>query len=362
MDKYTSYSAEELAMEPSFQQWVHRSDPEAIRFWNNWLRLHPDRRELVDQAIALVALLHMPKQSVPDWEVEEAIREVRYRMEAEAVESEDVPLRSIGSPFRWWRVAAVIAALVVASAVTFLFVYQPVPSEYATQYGEMKEVTLPDGSRVTLSGNSRLRVSKAWMNASKEEILRKPTMNREVWLEGMAYFSVKHLSRSQTTDQPVKFIVHAAEVNVEVIGTEFNVSNRSQDVRVVLNSGQIQLRIGEEGQRQQLVLKPGDLVAKEKKDGQYQVRHVNPEQYSSWKQNEFQFDHTSLAEVAEIIEQAYGYPVVIQPESLKRREVTGTIQNKNLPFILQALSAILDIEASRNGKQIILYDPNSDSQ
>ncbi len=58
--------------------------------------------------------------------------------------------------------------------------------------------------------------------------------SREVWIEGEAFFSVKPSS------VPRAFLVHtASNMNVEVLGTTFNVVDRHGRMQVVLNSGKV---------------------------------------------------------------------------------------------------------------------------
>jgi ferric-dicitrate binding protein FerR (iron transport regulator) len=56
-----------------------------------------------------------------------------------------------------------------------------------------------------------------------------------------------------------KFIVHARDINVEVLGTEFNLQRRRERTKVILHSGKVQLtEVDESWQR--LLSKPGDIV------------------------------------------------------------------------------------------------------
>lgn len=71
---------------------------------------------------------------------------------------------------------------------------------------------------------------------------------REVELEGEAYFEV-------TRDENRPFIVHAGQVAVKVLGTEFNVNTcRKQKVQTVLVKGSVQV---ENGGKREVVLRPG---------------------------------------------------------------------------------------------------------
>src|SRR5690606_4200493 len=119
---------------------------------------------------------------------------------------------------------------------------------------------------IILNGNSRISYKKRWgMNGV-----------REVILNGEAYFAVSHTVNQQ------KFIVHTSDgVHVEVLGTEFTVSNRPHKTRVVLNSGTIQLNIKDQQIEEKFTMLPGDLVEFEDSPLNYEKRKVNPEVYSS---------------------------------------------------------------------------------
>ncbi len=357
MVDYTSYSAEELAMDDSFRNWVKQLNQEDVLFWETWAALHPEKAEAVAIAKTLLSVMNTSKQPVPEEEIAEEIRLVKRRMAA-AAGIAFIPVPTLTNRYttsnQWWRAAAVFAALVTAVAVLYLLLWKPFARlEYVTQYGEMQEVKLPDGSKVILSGNSRLRISPGWESSLKGESSKGQSVSRDVWLDGMAYFKVTHLNRS-TTNQPVKFIVHAGKVNVEVVGTEFNVSNRGEKVKVLLNSGKVQLNIEDQQRRQQVSMRPGELFEIAKKSHAIKQQEVNTKQYTAWKDGELHLDHTSVTEIAKIIEEAYGYPVVIEPKSLGSREVTGVIQNRNLDFLLKTLGTILSIETSKQDGIVIL--------
>jgi ferric-dicitrate binding protein FerR (iron transport regulator) len=354
MVDYTSFSPEELALDASFQSWVKRLDPDDILFWENWTKAHPEKATDVATASALVTLLHMPKQAPPPGATEDAIRQVRQRMAADRPLAAERPAVRIGQRVAaGWRVAAVLVALVLATAVLYALLHRtPQPLDYVTQYGEKREVTLPDGSKVVLSANSHLRISPGWAGGHQDASRPERAGDREVWLDGMAYFKVTHLSRSRHRDLPVKFIVHAGKVNVEVIGTEFNVSNRREKVQVLLNSGKVQLRIQDQ-QPRRLAMQPGELFEMTKQTNRVQQRKVDTRPYTVWQEGELRLDHTTMTEIAKIIEEAYGYPVVIETESLKTREVTGVIQNRDLNFLLQTLSTILSIEATKVDGKVV---------
>src|SRR5690625_3679105 len=122
----------------------------------------------------------------------------------------------------FWVWKSVAGVLLIGLLVFFLketLIYKT----YHADYGDTRTVHLADGSVVNLNANSTLRVSR-WM---------KWRSVREVWVTGEAYFSVK-----STSDQRY-FLVHTPQLNVEVLGTKFNIKDRYKSAKVVLQEGKV---------------------------------------------------------------------------------------------------------------------------
>ena len=243
----------------------------------------------------------------------------------------------------WYRMAAVWIGLLMLG--TAYFVYQAQHPEwitYRTDYGEVQNLTLPDGSSVTLNANSQLKYAAAWEENS----------HREVWLNGEAYFSVVHTVNDQ------KFLVQTADLNVEVLGTEFNVSNRHGDTEVVLHTGKVKLGLTDNEETQEVVMAPGELVAYSATHRQLTKKLVNPENYTNWRNQELMLNNTSLAEIARVLEDYYGFEVNM-PDDLKdiKLTATATLSLTNTEVILKAISEIYGIEVEQDGKRIKFSNP-----
>src|SRR5690606_31785947 len=99
----------------------------------------------------------------------------------------------------------VALAVTTFAAVSLLLVQRD--TAYTTvevASGEVRHLTLADGSRVKLMGGSRLTFS----DPEKEAVF-----NRQVRLRGDAYFEVQPGAQ--------RFIVHTDEADVTVTGTQF---------------------------------------------------------------------------------------------------------------------------------------------
>ncbi|MBD0254901.1 MAG: FecR domain-containing protein [Cytophagales bacterium] len=207
---------------------------------------------------------------------------------------------------------------------------------YRTAFGEIRTLTLADGSRVVLNANSSLRVPRFGFGKA----------TREVVLAGEAQFLVRHTP----TDQ--KFIVRTPDrMAVEVLGTEFVVYSRKRGSRVILQKGSVQLR---NAANRVISVAPGDVVTLDKK-GVFQKKSRQPVQnYSAWKENRFVFDRTSLREVAHLIAENFGTRVRIPDTTLARQSISGTFRAKNAREMLDMVADVSGIEVIRSGQGYLL--------
>ena len=250
------------------------------------------------------------------------------------------PTRS-GAWRRWVAAAAVVSA--VASTGWLLRersqLPEPVTTHYATPYGQMRVVQLPDGSQVTLNAHSTVRYAAT----------ADPRRPREVWLDGEAYFSVKHLPDHKP------FVVHTtAGFQVEVLGTKFTVYRRHEQARVVLLSGKVQVTFAD-STKAKVVLKPGELLATSDQDPSKVVHQaVQTAAYAAWTNDKLVFDATSVADIATRLQDIYGVEVVVASPALKRRKFTGTFPSNNLALLCENLAAAFDLQIVRRQNQLIL--------
>lgn len=235
----------------------------------------------------------------------------------------------------FYKMAASISVLVVLSALWYLNTTRPL--EIHTDYGERLTVVLPDQSSVVLNGNSILRYAKEW---SEEDA-------REVWIEGEGFFAVQHTKSHQ------KFIVHASDhLNVEVLGTKFNVKTRQERAEVMLQEGKVKLDLQDNSvHNASIFLKPGELATLSHKQI---TKRVVDNNYALWTEKKLLFDRTPLREVAEMLEQTYGLQVQFQDEEMKNKELSGEISSATADDILKAIAETFDLQVVRDGNKINL--------
>jgi transmembrane sensor len=242
---------------------------------------------------------------------------------------------------RWAAAAAVVGA--VASTGWLLHernqVVAPTVASYTTPYGRTQIVRLPDGSEVTLNAHSTVRYV-----ATPD-----PQRPREVWLDGEAYFSVKHLPDNKP------FVVHTtAGFAVEVLGTKFTVYRRHEEARVVLLSGKVQVAFAD-STRRKVILKPGELLQTSDKEPKKVVHQaVQTASYAAWTDDKMVFDATSIADIATRLQDTYGVEVEVASPDLKKRKFTGTFPIDNLDLLCENLAATFHLQIVHRQNRLIL--------
>lgn len=157
--------------------------------------------------------------------------------------------------------------------------------------GETFKLILCDGTEVWLNANSKLVYPTAFIE--KE---------RTVFLEGEAYFKV--------TKDAKPFIVKTDYLQTKVLGTEFNVkSYTAEDSHVTLISGKVQVRSHENARF--VDLEPGK-DAMLLSYGLFEVKEVNSEAYTYWKDGYFYFDELPLADIMKSIGRWYNVNVTFR--------------------------------------------------
>jgi transmembrane sensor len=263
--------------------------------------------------------------------VSDRLREENWRAVEEAMRRQE-PVRIVGAGrvVRLVRVCAVAASLMAIAFGVWWIGARTGHLQYSqikTGYGEIKSIVLPDNSIVTLNANSSIRIPEEWTEAS----------GRQVWLEGEAYFQVEKKPATVA-----KFIVHTRQVDVEVLGTKFNVNVRRQLAVVSLEEGKVRLSVhGDDSailQKQgPMVLRPGQVV---RINGAQQAK-INDEKdvtaHSGWTHHEFHFDNTPLKDIAGMIEDTYGYRMEVADTSMWQVAISGDIRVRNIDEMVKVL-------------------------
>jgi transmembrane sensor len=342
---YAAYSTEDFLADESFQSFVVESDPAAVHFWQQWLVEHPTCAPTFYEAEAILQqLIAQPRP------VDATLKEAELAKLWQSMRPAAQPVLRVSRRTRRWPVALLAVLALLAGVGLWHWNAAPQWASYTTRANEHRQITLPDGSHVTLNGNSVLKTAATWQ----------PGQAREVWLTGEGFFEVQHTAPAAmkavaAAPANVKFTVHAGTLDVAVLGTQFNVRHRADGTKVVLRSGQIQLS-RREGPAEPVLMKPGELVATKPDRPQQPLtkRAVQADFYSAWTSGHLDFDNTPVADIVALLQDGYGLQVTLDNPALLQQKLTGSVPNQDLDVLLNSLGKSLDVKVRREGQHVWL--------
>lgn len=206
---------------------------------------------------------------------------------------------------QFFRIASAAAVLLMIGLFSWLWLGQEKLVVIHTAFAQQQTITLPDGSNVKLNSNSTLKYPASWQSDK----------DREVWLDGEAYFEVK---KYEATGR--KFSVITEDLTVEVLGTVFNVNAREASTTVFLEEGQINLDLEQE--EEDILMKPGELLTYSKASSTSTKKQVDKETPTSWKDGTAILTDTPLKDIVQKIHELYEVSVVVEDETHLAREFT----------------------------------------
>lgn len=164
--------------------------------------------------------------------------------------------------------------------------------------GEKASITLSDGTEVWLNAETKITYPSQF--AAK---------TRRVSIEGEAYFKV-------AKDAGKPFIVNGNGFNINVLGTQFNVSAHSgEDVRIALKEGEISVDTADS--ESYLIDTPGYQLQLTTA-GVNTLQETDVATIDSWTRGEFVFTAQSLATIVKSLERTFDIPIVLSDENLAR--------------------------------------------
>lgn len=317
---YASFKVEEFCKDTDFIRWVISPTDESNQFWNSFVAAHPNKSKEIKIATEYIKTFHFQELEPAKHDLANLKKRILSDIEPPVI------VVNWWSRSTYWAAAAVV--LLVFSFGIFLWNQQP--TSYQTAYGEIQKISLPDGSIVTLNANSTLKLDPNLKNEAM----------REVWLDGEAYFDIAKLNGA-------KFIVHTPEAQVEVLGTEFNVSTRRKQTKVILHEGKVKLHTPNS---KPVLMKPGDMATVSDKNKAIQLKMIQPEQYDVWRESVVVLDDKTISEIAEMLEDTYGIVIQFENSQFLNKKLTGKLSLKSTDDFVENLATILDIEAEKTEK------------
>lgn len=207
---------------------------------------------------------------------------------------------------------------------------------YETQVAEMRTVSLPDGTEVTLGAKSAIDVSYS------------DEMRHVTLVKGEAFFDV-------IRDSEKPFLVKAGYVQVSVLGTKFNVRRGVSEVDVSVSQGLVSVS-SESSQdntrtanvyREPLKLKAGEVAKTQ--SGKESIKIVTqPDMIASWKSGRLYYESVMLEEVIADANRYYDGSIIVSDGKIAKLKVTGSFEVNKIEEMLGALTLALSLKLDKN--------------
>lgn len=271
-----------------------------------------------------------------------------YQSILKNIRQPEIKYKKTGLSWRILKIAASIALMVALSVAAYLFFAHPREmKQYTDQtittsasFGQTKSFSLVDGTKVTLNSGSALHYPQSFN-----------TKIREVSLEGEAYFDVAHNAK-------IPFIVKTPELDITVIGTEFNVcAYLGEDIAsATLVNGKVALRVNQSmsGSVNDIILKPLQRAVYTKNSNTLHVGRVNTHLFTSWKEGLIVFSDTPLKNVIQRLHRKFNVDFEFLNTEIEAYVYTVTFENEPLEKVLQILAQMTPITYSVSEGKVTL--------
>lgn len=247
---------------------------------------------------------------------------------------------------RFWPIFQRVAAVLILPVIIFAaYQYFNKPSELQQMAevivppGQKSELVLPDNTHIWLNSGSTLRYATNFLSQS----------NREVYLDGEAYFEVARLSNSH-------FVVRMERSAVEVLGTKFNVRAYADDeqIEASLFHGKVNF-VANDGaaNASSELMNPGETIEFDLKTNQINKQKSGAEELLAWKDNRLVFADDNFDAVVRKIERWYNVQVIYEPGQFVGQRLTLVLEEgESIGQLLQIMHKVMHIQYEINNKQV----------
>ena len=229
------------------------------------------------------------------------------------IQATDIVVQKKHSPFihKLLRIAAIIMLPILSVGITYYLMKDSAKIEHDVKLvecivpnGEIRTIILPDSSIVKVNSGSILIYPQKFSNS------------RDIFLNGEAYFTV-------TKDKTKPFIVKTSELDVEVLGTIFNVSayTDNDNSSTTLESGKVNVKF-KNTDKEPVILHPDEQIVYNKNLKSVEKKNVKIENTIAWTEGNMIIQSMSINEVVKIIERKYAVTVYLNSNKYQHERIT----------------------------------------
>lgn len=295
----------------------------------------------------LKKLWEQPEYQVSEKQVNDSLRSLLQRIDLyEMTLGNKRKWRSLN--YRWLQVAGILVLPILVSWLTYYFTLQSMALkevyvanvEYTVLPGEKRELTLPDGTSVSLNSGSVLLVPEKFVGDK-----------RSVYLIGEAYFKV-------AKDAGKPFIVGTPLLDIQALGTEFCVTAYQQTnyVQTTLTEGKVRLSVPGSTTIAPVVLHPSEQSYYDPSMSEIKISKVNVDIYTSWKEGKLIFEETPFEEVVDRLRIQFGWRIICDKHLYKNRVTAKFFHNESITDILDTLKEVVDFTYKTDQNVIYIHN------
>ncbi|MDX1910796.1 MAG: FecR domain-containing protein [Saprospiraceae bacterium] len=293
--------------------------PEEQGWLTDWLEASAENRRHFEQMQQLwqQSLQAQPALTRP-LDVAAALAKTKARIEQA---SSPRKARRIALYGRWLGLAAAVTLLLAAIWFLRSDAHQ-VPVLIAADREPLRD-TLPDGTLISLNRHSSLRAAFA-------------AHERKVQMHGEAYFE-----GAPDPKKPLLVDVHNGVGTV--VGTRFNIDNRSDSSKVIVSveEGKVKVQVG----GQTFYLAAGEQAVIDCQGGQVQRSALRPSgNVSAWANRLFVFDETPLSQVIPLLESTYGVRIRLSDKVLENCRLHTRFNDEAIENIMLVIAETFSLK------------------
>ena len=215
-------------------------------------------------------------------------------------------------------------------------------------YGKRFEISLSDGTTVYLNAGSSLRYPVKFIEG----------LDRHVYLIGEAFFDVSE-------DKAHPFIVSTSEMDVTVLGTEFNVAAYPEDqfISTVLVEGSVNLSNSKTNRKQEVEtvkLLPGYKADWALGSGKTVLDQVDTDIYTGWIEGRLVLKNLPFNTIIKKLERHYNVEIVNNYNAFDAQIFTATFDVETIDEVLSSFAENKSFHFKTKGNTITIESPNQE--
>lgn len=212
------------------------------------------------------------------------------------------------------------------------------------QEQEFNQLIVPIGRRSSITFADG---SKIWVNSGSKVVypVKFAKDKREIFVEGEIYL---HVSR----DEQKPFIVKTRQMDIRVLGTQFNVSayENEADMQVVLVSGKVEVNLNNTCKN---TLTPNQMFSYDSNLHKGKITTVDTDDYVAWKDGYYQFQRQPLKAILKKLSRYYGIPIYCDSSTADELVCSGKLDLKeSFDEVMNTLKKAAPIEIENKSESI----------